>query len=93
MANAQKNLLTIIVVRNIRRSKELKTFSIKEFLKGKMKKGTYMYRASEHKTALAGPAELYLTKKENKALSNFVFNIRKKICRKNCRDSCPIFAK
>ena len=89
VANAQKNLLTIIV-RNIRRSKELKTFSIKEFLKGEMKEGTFIYRASEHKTALA---ELYLNKKENKALSNFVFNIQKKICRKNCRDSCPIFAK
>ena len=56
-----------------------------------MKEGRYMFRASEHKTAIAGAAELYLTKKENKALSNFVINIRKKICTKNC--SCPIFAK
>ena len=93
LANAQKNLLTIIIVRNIRRSKELKTFSIKEFLQGKMKQGTYMYRASEHKTALAGAAEFYLTKRKNKALDNFVFNIRKKLCSKNCKDTCPIFAK
>ena len=93
ITNAQKNLLTLIVVRNLRRSKELKTFSIKEFLNGQMKEGTVMFRASDHKTAIAGAAELYLSKKENIALSNFVFNIREKICSKNCKENCPIFVK
>ena len=82
VANAQKNLLTLIIVKNIRRSKELKTFSMNEFLKGQMKEGRYMFRASEHETAISGAAELYVTKKENKALTNFVYNIRNKICSK-----------
>ena len=48
-----------------------------------MKEGRYMFRASEHETAISGAAELYLTKKENKALTNFVYNIRNKYAQIN----------
>ena len=71
----KKSLLTLIIVRNIRRSKELKTFSIKEFSKGQMKEGRYMFRASEQQSCI-------LLKKRTKLLVTLLLTSERKYAQK-----------